>query len=447
MKRKIRIRKLCNWCIGITFGLAALFAFVSVQGEKEFEILQDTTNQYILCENAAKQLQDGSDYLTEQVRLYAMTGQTKYRDFYFQEAKENRRRENALDALEQYFDGSESLEALQDALNYSKELMETEYYSMRLRAEATDVDRSTWPEEIIQTTLSQADQSSSREEKIAKSQKMVCDNQYQKVRNEISDKVSACMNSLIEETRNQQGHATTVFSDMYLKLELGIGILVILMLGICLMARNLIVKPLISYNESIKKGSVLPVAGAAELQMMAETYNQVYEENQETQKLIRHQAEHDALTGLLNRGAFEKVLRIYEDGGAPFALILADVDIFKSVNDTYGHAVGDEILKKTAELLQKTFRSIDYICRIGGDEFAIVMVEMTTDLQYTIREKIDYVNQQLEKQEHGLPAVSLSVGVAFADRENPGESMFKDADKALYYVKEHGKDGCSFYGQ
>lgn len=74
------------------------------------------------------------------------------------------------------------------------------------------------------------------------------------------------------------------------------------------------------------------------------------------------------------------------------------------------------------------------------------MVEMTSDLKYTIEDKITAVNEQLaDVEEDGLPVVSLSVGVAFTDRENPGESLFKDADKALYYTKEHGKHGCHFY--
>lgn len=65
------------------------------------------------------------------------------------------------------------------------------------------------------------------------------------------------------------------------------------------------------------------------------------------------------------------------------------------MNDTYGHATGDEILKKVADTLQKAFRSIDYVCRIGGDEFAIVMVEMTSDLNYTIEDKIAVANERL----------------------------------------------------
>ena len=198
-------------------------------------------------------------------------------------------------------------------------------------------------------------------------------------------------------------------------------------------------------NQSIRQGERFPVEGAAELQTMAETYNKVYLENQEAQVLIRHKAEHDPLTDLLNRGSFEKLLKLHEEGEAPFALIIVDVDCFKSVNDTCGHAAGDETLKKVAELLLTAFRSIDYVCRIGGDEFAIIMVEMTSDLAYTIQEKIDAVNETLTKQEGDGPKVSLSVGVVFSDRKNPSRTIFEDADKALYEQKNHGKCGCSFY--
>lgn len=112
------------------------------------------------------------------------------------------------------------------------------------------------------------------------------------------------------------------------------------------------------------------------------------------ERLIRHQAEHDALTGLLNRGSYEKLLRVHETDDRPFA---------------------------------------------------VIMVEMTSDLKYTIEDKIAAVNEELSKGEEGMSAVSLSVGVAFSDRENPGESIFKDADKALYHVKENGRHGCHFY--
>ena len=97
------------------------------------------------------------------------------------------------------------------------------------------------------------------------------------------------------------------------------------------------------------------------------------------------------------------------------------------------------------QLLADGFRSIDHVCRIGGDEFAVVMMDVTGNLGYTIEDKIGEINKQLAKQEENAPAVSLSVGAAFADQETPGESLFKDADLTLYYVKEHGRNGCRIY--
>ena len=422
----------------ITILVGALFFVISYWTNREFRVLQTTTEQYILCEKAATNLRDGSDYLTEQVRLYAMTGQQTYLDNYFEEADHTRRRENALAALETYFDGTHTFTTLETALDLSTQLMDTEYYSMRLVLEAGDTDESSWPAPIQAVTLSSEDEALSSSGKLRRAQQLVCDDDYQSVRTEITGQVSQCLSDLIQQTRDQQGRASTIFSDMYQKLEVGIGVLVVITLGVCILIRRLVVVPILKCNESIKAGQPFPVVGADELQVMAETYNKVYQENKEAQELIRHKAEHDALTDLLNRGSFEKLLNIYEKGDAPYALIIVDVDYFKSVNDTCGHAAGDATLKKISSLLYTAFRSIDHIFRIGGDEFAIIMVEMTSDLSYTIQEKVDAINQALAQEDDGLPQVSLSVGVAFSDRPDPTGTIFQDADQALYYQKNHG---------
>lgn len=445
VKRKIRIQRVSAWSMGVTAGLAVLFAFISIQSNREFHALQTSTEQYIQCESAAKQLQDASDYLTEQVRLFTITGQREYMDLYFTEADITQRREQAMENLRTYFDGTDAFASLQSALDSSEQLMDTEYYSMRLMSDALDLGTNALPEEIRTITLTEADSLLSDSEKISKAQDLVCNDAYQSVRVEINDDVAECMSRLITQTRSSQSRASTIFSDLYLKLEISLTVLVVLMFAFCLALRKLVIKPLVFYNESVKRGVIFPVVGAAELQALAVTYNKVYEENQETQKLIRHQAEYDALTDLLNRGSFEKLLHIYETGDRPFAMLLVDVDTFKSVNDTYGHDVGDQILKRVAALLKKTFRSADYVCRIGGDEFAIIMVEMTTDLQHIIQEKVACINEELAQTSSNLPSVSISVGAAFTDRENPGESIFKDADKALYRVKENGRCGCAIY--
>ena len=158
---------------------------------------------------------------------------------------------------------------------------------------------------------------------------------------------------------------------------------------------------------------------------------------------MKHQAEHDSLTELLNRRSFDQILSLYEKDRSSFALILADVDVFKQINDTCGHDTGDRILKRVAALLHTTFRSIDYVCRIGGDEFAVIMVDMSRELYYTIPDKIAEINGLLAVPEDGLPAVSLSAGVAFSDENDFRGSLFRAADSALYAAKAHGRCGCS----
>ena len=106
---------------------------------------------------------------------------------------------------------------------------------------------------------------------------------------------------------------------------------------------------------------------------------------------------------------------------------------------------GEVPMKNFPISMKPAFRSIDYVCRIGGDEFSVIMVDVTSCLKYTIEDKIKYVSEELAKVESEVPAVTLSIGVAFSDQENPGESIFKDADKALYHVKENGRNGCAFY--
>ena len=96
-----------------------IFFFISYEGKKDFHVLKTTTDQYITCENAAKQLQDVLDYLTEQVRLYVATGQQMYMDLYFEEANVTMRRDHALENLQKSFGGTDIFDALQKAMDVS----------------------------------------------------------------------------------------------------------------------------------------------------------------------------------------------------------------------------------------------------------------------------------------------------------------------------------------
>jgi diguanylate cyclase (GGDEF)-like protein len=85
------------------------------------------------------------------------------------------------------------------------------------------------------------------------------------------------------------------------------------------------------------------------------------------------------------------------------------------------------------------------VCRIGGDEFVVLMVHLVGDPQMLIENKMNGINQELGKADGDIPSVTLSVGVAYSDKGLEADEMFKRADTALYYVKQNGRSGCQFY--
>ena len=145
----------------------------------------------------------------------------------------------------------------------------------------------------------------------------------------------------------------------------------------------------------IKNNNFLEITGAYEFKYLAATYNNVYEMTLEQQNMLRQKAERDALTGLLNRQSFEQLKDQLAASTEHLAFLLIDVDVFKSINDNYGHDMGDQALIKVANLLDENFRRGDYVMRIGGDEFAVLMGKMDPRNKQTISEKIDLINDRL----------------------------------------------------
>lgn len=169
-------------------------------------------------------------------------------------------------------------------------------------------------------------------------------------------------------------------------------------------------------------------------------------EQQLTRELLeaRRQAEHDAMTGLLNKGAFEVLQKVYSSDN--IAMLILDIDSFKNFNDTYGHSVGDEVIKFTALTIREAFGSSDYVARIGGDEFAVIMTGVTLKQKEFVARKMKRIQAQL-RSHPSLPCITLSIGIAFSDAagKKDAKELFYNADVALYRVKEKGKDGFAFF--
>ena len=175
----------------------------------------------------------------------------------------------------------------------------------------------------------------------------------------------------------------------------------------------------------------------------------IHHQKKSMQKLIR-QADSDPLTRLLNRGALERSVKTFLSGEGKqgrHALLFLDFDRFKQVNDTLGHAIGDELLVDFAEGMRRLFRAGDFLSRTGGDEYVVFVKNIAQDdVAY---EKATALGEEMEQlsRKVGLP-VSVSVGIAIYDRDGETfEQLYKAADKALYRVKQQGKNAIAFYSE
>jgi diguanylate cyclase (GGDEF)-like protein len=169
-------------------------------------------------------------------------------------------------------------------------------------------------------------------------------------------------------------------------------------------------------------------------------------ERQQMQEYLEHHAHYDALTELPNRLLFFDRLeqaaiqaRRYRSG---FALLYIDLDEFKAVNDRFGHAAGDEVLKETVRRMRAAVRESDTVARLGGDEFIILLVEMAKpeDAEAMALKLVETINQPILLAE-GAAVVGAAIGIALYPRDGEGvQELLNKADNAMYVAKGCGKN-------
>ena len=440
----ISLRKL-NYLISIlTLIISTVLLVASYMTANRYSTVQSNTKNYIFWQQTAEQLQFGSDYLTEEVRSFSVTGDKAHLNNYFEEATITKQRDKALDTIKKHLEGTEACEHLELAMEKSVELMEREYYSMRLKVEANGYDLSTFPQEIRDVKLSDEDAALSPEAKSSLSESMVFDDTYREYKNEIYKEIRLCVGALADYTeKNISGEFDNLTTLLIVQQVLTIGLIIVIIVVIILTSVQ-VISPLIKAIPRIKQDKPLPVRGAYEYKYLAKTYNKMFDAHQAQKRKLTHAATHDALTGVFNRAGYDKIISsIFSDN---YAVLMIDIDNFKSINDTYGHTKGDRVLNAVVNEIRKNFRVDDNVCRIGGDEFVIFMYHITSraETKMMIRNKINLINESLRTLE-GYATVSISAGAAFARDDEDPENVVKNADTALYDVKEHGKHDCRFY--
>jgi len=161
----------------------------------------------------------------------------------------------------------------------------------------------------------------------------------------------------------------------------------------------------------------------------------------------------DGLTGIANRRYFDTRLREEmlkaKRYNLPLSVIMLDIDHFKNFNDTYGHLIGDEILKHLATLLKGNVRETDIVARYGGEEFAVICPDCDTDRAAALAERLRDIVEKEEihgSREYPSLHITISLGIGnLPEDASTEEALVKAADEALYHAKQHGRNRVTVF--
>ncbi len=441
----IRIQILDFFFIAITALVFFVMLILSSKVSKGFYAVKDANKKFIICEQSSKLIEEASSFLTEQARLFVVTNNEEYAKAYLKEINETKRQQKALEALKEVCTEKDlALQRLTVTLAQSESLINLELYSIRLAYKTIGATTTTMPKEIAAIKIKELDENLPIAALRETALNSLFGDGYLLYKKRITENCKITIQAIEQQIQLEMSGNGEKLGKNILRLRILVFTLLLVTVLIFMAFACLILYPLKKFKEAIDKDEKLNIIGSLEFKLLAQSYNEIYNIKAQNEKSLLEKAEYDALTGLLNRRAFDQICKTSAKKSEPIALLLIDLDNFKYINDTYGHTGGDTALQELARILLETFRTSDYITRIGGDEFAAILPNCTPDVGNSIKRKILSVNEKLTKIKDNISPVSVSVGIAFSANGFTDE-LFKNADKALYIVKEQGKRGCVIY--
>ena len=443
-KEGIKIRSINLFMVILCTILCAGVFISAFHLKSKYNDIIDNMNEYARCTKAVNDFRDTSDFLTNQVRLFLVQQDVTYAEKYFHECFVSMNREKAVGLIAQFHNDDSVQINMNLAYQESVSLAELEMYSITLIYNALNIPQKMFPAEIKDIKIDPQDVMLSNEDKLIKAESMLFGMDYQTSKDKINRYTTTVLDTVLNQYLSIQNADRDRFYRFVVIQLCTIVALFAASVALFVTILLLVLRP-INYNiKSISNEQKMHVLGSYEMRLIAKTYNALREKDEIRASVLKHKAEHDPLTGLINREAFSKIKEVLSDTAEPIAYLIIDIDLFKSINDRYGHLVGDEVLKKIAAILSEQFRNTDYVARIGGDEFAVIMTKFGDTPEIVIQRKIETINKLLQNVGDGLPGVSLSVGVAISTM-GYSQLLEQQADQALYHVKQGGRCNCSFY--
>jgi diguanylate cyclase (GGDEF)-like protein len=228
-----------------------------------------------------------------------------------------------------------------------------------------------YPEHLNSVELTPQDAALSSEEKLKRATEIVFSDEYFLMKESIRSNVKDCQKELEQLTSSIDDKELSVLRWELRVVRLIILLLIVIILLMVWLTSYLGINPVLKAVDQIKSDSPIPEVGANEFRYLAQAYNKMYSVYKNSIAHLNFKASHDELTGAYDRAGYDLLLTSIDMENT--YMLLFDVDNFKSINDTFGHETGDKVLVKLVQILKNSFRADDHICRIGGDEFLVIL--------------------------------------------------------------------------
>ena len=422
--------------VSVIIAFAALIMLARVSDA--FNESQKIHRNYTEYSRVTSDLVTCSDKLTSLARLYVATGDEADLTDYAEQLSTLEQNTDQVSALKDLLAGTKAYSSLFDASAEANSVAKREMRAVVLATQAHKVKEL--PRELRDITINDEQAKLSSDEKLELASELLVGEQHRIGKDIIVSRVNNSTASMVELMRDAEATSTDRLDGLFGGLRTIIIALLLIILVTLLANFRLIIVPMIRYAQNIRDGEKLARSGASELRLVTDAYNAMYEDLISKNQMLTYEAEHDSLTGVLNRGMYDKLLA--EDDGI-VAILVIDIDYFKQVNDTFGHQAGDAILKKVADALAESFNDDAQVCRIGGDEFSLVITNpriSRSDIEW----RIGLIRTKLTEPSAETPAITLSVGVAFYSSMTNTRDLYRAADEALYRVKEASRNDIAF---
>ena len=410
--------------------------------QKRYDRTVISEKALMACSDAADAFQQESDSLTFYVNSYLEEATEESLEGYFQIIESGER----LAQLERVQELGIDSSSLEQAENASDQLTSWEIHALKLAYLANGGDLSEAPEQIQTYELPETEEDLTQAEQMDAARKLVYGKEYNDFKRKIYTNLEEFKQKVVAGTREElmtQTDQAAILLHRQKGLILIENILVVCLALLLYRRVTLVVK---KYIQKMSAGRKIDPNGTTELKYLAQAYNQSIEIQHKEQAMLRKMAEKDALTQVANRRSLEEyITHKLEQENTHGAVVFFDVDGFKTINDTYGHDTGDELLKALVRCIEKNFRGDDLIGRFGGDEFILWIEDIAQENAEFIKARIDSINKTVLHLSGVDIPLSISAGITFCHTGEAYKEILRRADAALYEKKRNGKEGCVVY--